>query len=232
VSSRRPQGCAQGAAGALARVVVPPLSIRPSMSAQTAGWSNVDQFLALQQPCVSVRQGVPGSALSPAWGREGAAPKGAAPGCRTLCLVSCWIFQAGTRFWGFIPPKIVLRRKNCLSASLRSASWVLEDFAGWLLAWHSRSAGTVRLCRAKGAFVSPLPCACSGARRDAGVGGLVILGQNPPFPHVHEAAWPCFASKFLLLVYGCEPRWESEFGVLLLTFNPCFWQGRAAAVIS
>lgn len=63
------------------------------------------------------------------------------------------------------------------------------------------------------------------------MGGLVILGQNPPFPWLQGAARPRFACKFRLPGHGCKPAREGEFGVLLLTFNPCFQQGRAAVVI-
>lgn len=63
------------------------------------------------------------------------------------------------------------------------------------------------------------------------MGGLFILGQNPPFPWLRGAARPCFACRFLLLGHGCEPGQEGEFGFLLLTFNPCFQQGQAAVVI-
>lgn len=94
LSSLHLQGSVQGAAQEHVGVMVPRLSIHPSLH-KPQGWSKVDRSLVLLQPFMMVKLEVPGRALSPAWGHPGDCALGRqCPGCGTMRSVSCFIFQA------------------------------------------------------------------------------------------------------------------------------------------
>lgn len=98
LSSLQPQSCAQEAARELAREMVPCLSVRLSMH-KLRGWSEADGFPVLLRPFRMVKLEEAGRALSPARGHPGGCAGGwQCPGCRTMRLLSCFIFQADAWF--------------------------------------------------------------------------------------------------------------------------------------